>query len=563
MDVLALKQKFFLKTLGMLVLCVIVPLCAFCCAAFLIQHNFILPVQNQNALLLADQAITSFDNDVEEFTVFALSSMGSGRVPITVKQLLNSISFGYEDLILFNNMKEQIATIKNNTMYVQEIAVWFENDQMAYLSNSGKLELPQSCLWFDSFTKHSKDYSWWTVTGSSKRFDGQDIDVIYLCHLLGSSGMIAIAIDPVLMEQSLTANFPQDGESLQVYSEDGILLIGNPQPMDERHFLTFESASSQTGWRAVLAVPKSHVFASSRQFLYLVLVFIGSAMVISLILAFAFARMRTRQVANLLDMIHAAEQGKNLPPVGSLQKETTTYAYISQRLLASFLETNYLKTQLETKKLKLANAELVALQSQLNPHFLYNTLETLNWKCYQLTGKPNEATYIVEELSDILHYALGRKGVFVSFDEELEYIRSYLEIMQLRYKDLFDVRMEIGEGTGSWKVPGMILQPLVENAIAHGLKKAERKGTLLIKSYLIDSSLCVEVSDDGAGMSPEKLEEITRSLETDELQSDRIGLANVDLRLHVLYGNHLELTSAPGKGTIVRLFILEKECIDV
>jgi Predicted signal transduction protein with a C-terminal ATPase domain len=563
MKALALKQKFFLRTLGMLMLCVIVPLCAFCGAAFLIQHNFILPVQKQNSLLLADQAMTSFDNDVEEFEMFVLSSMVSGRVPITVKQLLNSISFGYEDLILFNNMKEQISNIKNNTMYVQEIAVWFENDQKTYLSDSGKQELPQSCLWLDSFAEHSKDYSWWTIVGKSKRFDGQDLKVIYLCHLLGSSGMIAIACDPVLLEQALVANFPQEGESLQVYSEDGILLTGSPSPIDGEHFLTFESISSQTGWHAVLAVPKSHVFASSRQFLYLMIAFIGSAMIISLILAFVFARKRTSQVAILLDMIHAAEYGKPLPSVSNLQKETTTYAYISQRLLSSFLETKYLKTQLEAKKLKLTNAELMALQAQLNPHFLYNTLETLNWKCYQLTGGQNEATYIIEELSDILHYALGREGMFVTLDEELEYIKSYLEIMQLRYKDLFVVRMEIADETKAWKVPRMILQPLVENAISHGLKKAERSGSLVIKSSIANSDLCVEVSDDGVGIPYERLEEIKASLNTDELQSDRIGLSNVDLRLFVLYGKHLELLSEEGKGTTVRLLIREKECMDV
>ncbi len=198
----------------------------------------------------------------------------------------------------------------------------------------------------------------------------------------------------------------------------------------------------------------------------------------------------------------------------------------------------------EQEKLLLA-AKISALASQINPHFLFNTLTSIS---SLIRSQPETARMVVHRLSTLLRRRLRDPNHFVSLREELEAIDEYLDIEVIRFGPQLRVQKEIDQRALDVAVPSMILQPLVENCIKHGLSRKVGGGTVTIRVERLSDAARVEVSDDGLGMSDERLETAF---------NDGIGLSNVSERLRVIYGARgtLRLLSQIGRGTTVRFEI--------
>jgi len=200
----------------------------------------------------------------------------------------------------------------------------------------------------------------------------------------------------------------------------------------------------------------------------------------------------------------------------------------------------------EQEKLLLA-AKIEALANQINPHFLFNTLTSIS---SLIRTQPETARMLITKLSGLLRRLLRSTDHFVTLREELESIDEYLDIEVVRFGPQLRVTKEISPDTFDVVVPSMILQPLVENSIKHGLARKIGEGRITIRSVLRDGHAIIEVEDDGLGMTEERLE---------HAMGGGIGLSNVNERLRTIYGTHcqLKLTSVPGKGTCVRVEIPE------
>ena len=200
----------------------------------------------------------------------------------------------------------------------------------------------------------------------------------------------------------------------------------------------------------------------------------------------------------------------------------------------------------EQEKLLLA-AKIEALKSQINPHFLFNTLTSIS---SLIRSKPDTARMLIIKLSGLLRRLLKSHQHFVTLREEIESIDEYLDIEVVRFGPKLTVRKEIGPDTLDVIVPSMILQPLVENSIKHGLARKLGAGCITIRSRREDGRAIIEVEDDGIGFVMERL---------DQPMSSGIGLANVRERLSVIYGAayQLKLSSEPGKGTRARIEVPE------
>jgi two-component system LytT family sensor kinase len=200
----------------------------------------------------------------------------------------------------------------------------------------------------------------------------------------------------------------------------------------------------------------------------------------------------------------------------------------------------------EQEKLLLA-AKIEALKSQINPHFLFNTLASIS---SLIRSQPDTARTLIIKLSGLLRRLIRSHQHFVTLREELESIDEYLDIEVVRFGPKLQVRKEISPDTMDVIVPSMILQPLVENSIKHGLARKVGPGSIVIRSWRDHGRAIIEVEDDGMGFLLERLEEPMAS---------GIGLANVRERLHVIYGATYQLTlnSQPGEGTRARIEIPE------
>ncbi|HJZ71247.1 MAG TPA: histidine kinase [Vicinamibacterales bacterium] len=200
----------------------------------------------------------------------------------------------------------------------------------------------------------------------------------------------------------------------------------------------------------------------------------------------------------------------------------------------------------EQEKLLLA-AKIEALASQINPHFLFNTLTSIS---SLIRTQPDTARMLIAKLSGLLRRLMRSTDHFVTLREELESIDEYLAIEVVRFGPQLKVDKQIAPQTLDVIVPSMILQPLVENSIKHGLSRKVGGGRITIKTLVRDGHTLIEVHDDGLGMTEERLVQAL---------GGGIGLSNVDERLRVIYGAnyHLKLTSVPGQGTCASLAIPE------
>lgn len=231
---------------------------------------------------------------------------------------------------------------------------------------------------------------------------------------------------------------------------------------------------------------------------------------------------------------------------------------ISRGLESSISDVQQLKEELNNRMSLLKKARSIALQSQINSHFLFNTLENIKWKVMEFTNGENEGSHMISNLSKLLRIGLDTKEYMNTLRNELEHVRIYLEIQKVRYEDKFQVVYNIEEETLETVLPKITLQPIVENAIYHGIKPTNKKCTLTIKSYTSDNMVLIEINDDGTGIEEEKCSAINNELQTEYIKEENhIGIKNVNQRIKLSFGENygIEIKSRVNNGTSIIIAI--------
>jgi two-component system sensor histidine kinase YesM len=216
----------------------------------------------------------------------------------------------------------------------------------------------------------------------------------------------------------------------------------------------------------------------------------------------------------------------------------------------------------------LQKAELRALQAQINPHFLYNTLDTIIWMAE--ARQTDQVITIVSALSNFFRISLSKGRDWITIGEELERAKSYLTIQRMRYRDILDFKIEADNEVVNNTILKLILQPLIENALYHGIKNKRCGGTIVIRAKRRNADeILLEVEDDGIGFTPEKLAQLQAELSADsgeiKLESG-FGIDNVNQRIRLYYGRQygLSVKSEYNTGTCATLVIpaLQDDLID-
>lgn len=226
--------------------------------------------------------------------------------------------------------------------------------------------------------------------------------------------------------------------------------------------------------------------------------------------------------------------------------------YILNSIQKSVVEKKSVDEELTERLRLLKRAQAVALQSQINPHFLNNTLETINWTAIELLGRKNEISEMTGGLAKMLRMTLENSDTVVAIREEVQHCKYYLEIQQKRYEDKFEVIWKIPEDVLEYKIIRIILQPLVENAIYHGIKPLSEKGILVISGSMHDEEVELSVSDTGLGMTEEELTNLRHNMANDMIkESKHIGVTNVNQRIKLYFGEEygVSIESKEGVGT--------------
>ena len=221
-------------------------------------------------------------------------------------------------------------------------------------------------------------------------------------------------------------------------------------------------------------------------------------------------------------------------------------------LLAPIWITRPIKKQVTREQKRLRKAELDLLQAQINPHFLYNTLDAIVWSAE--AGNQKQVVSMVGSLSDFFRTSLNRGKEIITIREELQHVRSYLEIQQIRYQDILSYEISVPEDIFEYRIPKITLQPLVENALYHGIKNRRGGGKIIVSGENKEDCILLKVIDDGMGMTKERKAEVERGLrEATPEESSIYGLYNINERIRLTYGGSygIYLESEFEKGTVV------------
>ena len=313
------------------------------------------------------------------------------------------------------------------------------------------------------------------------------------------------------------------------------------------------SRSYKTGWTVVDCTSVSELLRKSRQ---AQIVYVLTAVVL-VIVALLFSRFMSRSITlpiqKLCDTMKKVQEGDfstsdvvldSRNEIGSLTKSFDVMTHRIQELM----EQNVHEQEQKRK------SELKALQSQINPHFLYNTLDSIIWMA---EGKKNEEVVLMTaSLARLLRQSISNEDEEVPIANEVEYARGYLTIQKMRYKDKLEFQIDVDSSILYIPLIKLVLQPIIENAIYHGLKYKESKGLLIVKGFMKDGNAVLQVIDDGVGMDEETLAHIYDKHKVN-YHSNGVGVYNVQKRLKLYYGDDYGITykSEPGKGTIATITI--------
>ena len=306
-----------------------------------------------------------------------------------------------------------------------------------------------------------------------------------------------------------------------------------------------------TGWKLVGVVPRGGASDDGYTFLF------GLAML--LFSAFLMALLNFRISARISDPIRRLEQSVKELEAGAQEvaiREDGCYEV--RRLahsIASMVSTmRHLMDDIILQEKRKRRSELEVLQSQINPHFLYNTLDSVIWMTE--AGRYDEAIQMVTSLARLFRIALSRGRSFIPLADELEHARHYMTIQQIRYQDKFTASVTAEEGVEGLYTLKLIVQPLLENAIYHGMAGCEEDGRITVTARRDGNDLVIDVADNGTGMPPEVVERLLDESQPQTRSSGSgIGVRNVHRRIRLTFGEQygLEVFSEPDEGTTVRI----------
>ena len=313
------------------------------------------------------------------------------------------------------------------------------------------------------------------------------------------------------------------------------------------------SHSETTGWTIVGCMNMSELLKNSRKARSIYVLVALGLIAIALVISSEIARNITFPIQKLRDSMKRVQKGDfsaaeievySDNEIGSLTRSFNVMTQKIQDLMAQNIQEQEQKRKIELK----------ALQSQINPHFLYNTLDSIIWMA---EGKKNEEVVLMTaSLARLLRQSISIENELVTIGQEIEYVRSYLTIQKMRYKDKLEFEINVDPRITHAQIIRLVLQPIVENAIYHGLKYKESKGMLKVHGYELGERIIIDITDDGVGMDEETLKHIYDKHKVN-YHSNGVGVYNVQQRLVLYYGKEYGIIyhSEKGKGTTATVVI--------
>jgi two-component system sensor histidine kinase YesM len=511
----------------------------------------------------------------EEKIYEVLKSSGNIQDPLRIYEIQNSVNSHLKMMVISR------PEIRSICIYSNDGRMFYQDDNTREAGS--RSDLPYEKMFAQARKENGKP-SLYVVADENKR--AKDVYMIRQINDRDDFDELGLLIMHVRKElfdevyQGLTGNL----ENIMILSPDMELVasrnIVNPNIMesmlnegisgymgekiDEKAGMFISYITQEmTGWKIVSYVRLDVLYKDARTLRNNIIMLCIAAVIVLSAVTLVIAVNIVKPINKLVNGMKKVQEGE-----GNVQIEVDRedeLGFLQKTFNEMSGEIHHLVNWVYREQLTRKEAELKALQSQINPHFLFNTLEAINWMA-QLNNVP-EISETVSDLSDLMEASIGRDDRLITLEEEFQYADKYISLQKRRFGDKIELIKNVQPDVLGIEIPRLLIQPLIENAVYHGIERNRGRGTITLNAYRDKKGcLCVEVIDNGAGMEPEELEELNARLTLDNnayfrgLGGNRrksIGIENVNRRIKLFYGEQygLKMESMVGEFTKVTIRI--------
>ncbi len=559
----------------------------------------ILPMFIASVVLLVNMRITIKESSLNT----ALNN--SNTIKYRITEVVDSVEMSLDDLarsfdvisFLRNNYTErsQYYEYYNTKAYnafgglssqIRRVCVYTERDDFVFGANYLFAdENVKNALWYKTAVQYG-GIPFWTVIRDPADEENYCLGCIRsITDSQGTAGVILALlkddwIDRMLSEASYSVILSVNKGVVYYSSFSGVLkgdvinpsqefnVVNTSKIYEEGFFNTngytvLNNFYTGSDFQIIMLLPSGYINYLSNRLSLVYGGYCALMIILSLLIIILFSSVFSRRISLLSEKMHSVAAGNfdititdtGNDEISMLYKDLAQMISDMQRLI----DDNYqAQIQREAFKFDQMEAEFKALSSQINPHFLYNTLETIRMKAYVNNDK--ETADLVKKLGKFMRRCLEFKDGEVSLRSELEFTQSYLELQRARFGDRFSYSI-YSEVSKDYPILPLLIQPIVENAFVHGIEGNKTNGRIDIKVYYKGEFVIADVTDNGQGISPEKLKELEEKILVSDTSSGKsIGLTNVCKRIKMYHGDKYGMTisSRVGQGTTIRLTLPRK-----
>ncbi len=567
------RRKYFFRRFRQYLLLFLLPVTVVIIISFLISVSQLSGNQKRAGRDLVNAVNTDVELSLNNISQQNVQFANNAYMVLSLRRILEKGDYlSYADSI---NIRSINATLKSTIItypYVDSIYLYMDGYDYYYTSDERIARLTQKEEWYQYYRKMGgQDTEIWVLPSDRDR-DGAARKLTVMQKMPFFGGVVVMRINLTDFRSLLSNALQQEDTSVVFINMDNEILFcwgdgtdasalsaaalpgegkaGVWQMVGDHLYLLQQSDNESFGVRIVAMTPVRSVFSQAMRYLPSWGLMLAAGIAAALLATYVTTSRNFGYIEHIISVLGDAERG-DYSRLRAQHKTEDEYDTILNNIIRLHLETERLSSELEQKKHQQEVVSLTALQAQINPHFMFNTLQMIQFKAAGGAGQAGDVVRMTEALSDILRYALSDPLQPITLREEIEYLKKYVSIQHMRFGQQFILYYEVEEEQLELPVFRLMLQPIIENSILHGIRDKGETGYIKLTVFQRNDVVRFRVFDTGVGMSPARLEQLRRSINTFDVHS--IGLSNVNSRLKLYFGEEagLRIRSVQGRGTIV------------
>ncbi|WP_234123476.1 sensor histidine kinase [Clostridium hydrogenum] len=478
--------------------------------------------------------------------------------------------------VLYSQLRRELNRTVNNNTCVQGITIITSSGRILYydkLSSSS-----ENSHWikfnknFDNSMKNTDDIQYLPTQFETKIGD-EKYYMFHMAHkivdyrdIYRNIGVVIISIDSSVLEQVCTQQYQEgsqgdnlginmicDEEGKIVYYKDKSKIGKNEKDELTSKYKVTAIKDNKSGWVIKNLYDEKQYMKGIRQEEETTIILMICIVFILVLLVFKFTDKLTSSIRKVVNAMKTVENGQLKVKIDQDKNMPTEICTIADGFNSMVERVEELMKNVTEATLRQKNAEIKALEAQINPHFLYNTLDTINWKAIE--NEEFEISNMINSLAKILRYAVLNSNGVVTVKDELEWLKSYIYLQESRLENKFEFFVNISEELQCFETHKLLLQPFIENSIRHGFFEKNKTYILIITCREQEASIEFCIEDNGVGIDKETLYKINNNLLKEQYSKDHIGIGNVMARLEMYYGKAAGIHVESEKNKYTKVYI--------